>query len=158
MKEVSTLFLRATIAVFGIGVLVLCIAAVATLLSQGIETDDIGWYRPVLWGLFLPAIPFYIALFQGWKLLNYIDKNKAFSKSSIEALNVIKYCAFAIGVCYATGMPTVYKEAESEDAPGLIIVGLFFVFAPVVVGVFAAVLQKLLKSGMALKEENDLTV
>jgi hypothetical protein len=158
MKEVSTLFLRATIAVLGLAVLVLCIAAVATVLSQGIETDDIGWYRPLLWGLFLPAVPFYIALFQAWKLLNYIGKNKAFSKLSIEALNVIKYCAFAIGACYATGMPTVYREAQDEDAPGLMIVGLFFVFAPVVVGVFAVVFQKLLKSAMDLKEENDLTV
>jgi hypothetical protein len=158
MKEVSTLFLRATIAVLGLAVLALCIAAVATWITQGIQNDDIGWYRPVLWGLFLPALPFYIALFQAWKLLNYIDKNKAFSKLSVEALNVIKYCAFAIGACYATGMPTVYREAQDEDAPGLMLVGLFFVFAPVVVGVFAIVFQKLLKSAMALKEENDLTV
>ncbi|WP_423784009.1 DUF2975 domain-containing protein [Francisella tularensis] len=36
--------------------------------------------------------------------------------------------------------------------------GLVFIFATLIVGVFAAVLQKLLQNAIDIKNENDLTV
>lgn len=48
--------------------------------------------------------------------------------------------------------------AERDDAPGIIVIGLIIIFASMVIAVFAAVLQKLLKEAIAIKSENDLTV
>lgn len=55
-------------------------------------------------------------------------------------------------------MPFFYLLAEKDDAPGIILIGMVFVFAAFVVAVFAAVLQKLLKNAIDIKSENDLTV
>ena len=90
--------------------------------------------------------------------MNYIDKNKAFSELALKALKVIKYCAVAISGLYAAGMPLFYIFAELGDAPGVILIGAGFVFAPAVVAVFAAVLQKLFQHAIDIKSENDLTV
>lgn len=55
-------------------------------------------------------------------------------------------------------LPFVFLVAQLDDAPGLVIVGMVPVFASMVVAVFAAVLQKLLKNAIDIKSENDLTV
>lgn len=55
-------------------------------------------------------------------------------------------------------MPVFYLMAEIDDAPGIIVIGLIIIFASMVIAVFAAVLQKLLKEAIDIKSENDLTV
>lgn len=52
----------------------------------------------------------------------------------------------------------MYLFADKDDAPGVIVIGLVIIFASIVIGVFAAVLQKLLKEAIDIKLENDLTV
>ena len=108
--------------------------------------------------MYASAIPFYFALYQAFKLLSYIDKNKAFSELSVKALKNIKYCAITISILYVLGMPLFYLMAERDDAPGIILIGLVIIFASMVIAVFAAVLQRLLQEAIDIKSENDLTV
>lgn len=108
--------------------------------------------------LYASAIPFYVALYQAFKLLGYIDKNKAFSEISVQVLKNIKTCAFTISGLFALGMPLFYLIAEKDDAPGIILIGMILIFASMVIAVFAAVLQRLLKQAIDIKSENDLTV
>jgi MFS family permease len=154
MKQASTLFLKATIVVMGLAVLALCIFA----LPAGIMSDNTGYYRPLLMGMYLPAIPFFIALYQALLLLKYIDKNSAFSELSVKALKNIKYCGAVIGSLYALGMPYIFTVADKDDAPGVVLIGLIIIGASIVVAVFAAILQKLVKNAIDIKTENDLTV
>lgn len=154
MKQGSTILLRGAVLVIGLLALAFCTVA----LPFGIFYEDRDVYTPILIGLYLPAIPFFIALYQTLKLLNYIDKNQAFSRQSINTLNVIKYCALTVGGLFTAGMPYIFYAANEDDAPGVIVIGLVIIFAAVVVAVFAAVLQKLLQNAMDIKSENDLTV
>jgi len=55
-------------------------------------------------------------------------------------------------------MPLFYLMAEKDDAPGIILIGMVMIFASMVIAVFAAVLQRLLKEAIDIKSENDLTV
>jgi len=112
----------------------------------------------ILIGVYASAITFFFALYQAFKLLNYIDKNKAFSELSVTALKNIKYCAITICVIYSGIIPFIFPVADADDAPGLVAIPLIIVFASIVVAVFAAVLQKLLKEAIEIKSENDLTV
>jgi hypothetical protein len=153
-KQRSTMFLRGVIFIIGLTVLALCIF----VLPAGIRTDVTGYYRPILIGMYVPAIPFFIALYEALKLLSYIDRNKAFSPLSVKVLKNIKYCGVAISLLYTTGMPYIYYAAERDDAPGVIVIGLVIIFASFVIAVFAAVLEQLLHNAIALKSENDLTV
>ena len=155
MKRGSTLFLKLVIIFMGLAVLTLGAVVVPINIIKG---DGAGIFY-MFWGLmYATTIPFYIALYQGWLLLSYIDKNIAFSPSSVAALNRIKYSAISMTVLYLACLPFVFIAAELDDAPGLILIWTAFSGSPIVIAVFAAVLQKLIQSGLDIKSENDLTV
>lgn len=154
MKHGSTFFLRGIVLLMGLTVLTLCIFALPV--GRGDEGD--GRYGPIFWGMYVTTVPFFIALYQTLKLLDYIDKNQAFSRLSIKALRYIKYCALVVSTMYVAGMPYIYLVAQSDDAPGVVLIGLVFTFASMAIAVFAAVLQKLLQNAIDIKSENDLTV
>lgn len=160
MKRGSTLFLRIAVILIGIPVLALCIFVVPEIAHFIVELYPEHTYLKylVIIDLYAAAIPFYFALFQAYKLLGYIDHNKAFSELSVRVLKNIKNCALMISSIFVVGMPLFYLIAEKDDAPGIILIGLALIFASMVIAVFAAVLQKLLKEAIDIKSENDLTV
>jgi MFS superfamily sulfate permease-like transporter len=150
MKRGTTLFLKIAVILIGIPVLALCIFWLPGFVNY--------LPYPILIGVYATAISFFFALYQALKLLSYIDKNKAFSELSINALKYIKYCAITISIIYAVIAPFIYPIAEADDAPGLLAFPLLIIFASIVIAVFAAVLQRLLKEAIDMKSENDLTV
>jgi hypothetical protein len=154
MNRGSTLVLKGVIVLIGLAALAVCIFGLPYLISD----DQVGYYRPILIGMYVPAIPFFVALYQAFKLLNYIEKNQAFSQLSVTALKNIKYSGIAISVLYAMGMPFIFNVADKDDAPGVVLIGFIIIFASFVIAIFAAVLQKLLKNVIDIKSENDLTV
>jgi len=158
MKRGSTLFLKLAVFLIGTPVLALCIFGLTWLAKNPANPDYAHILYPIVIGVYVSAIPFYIALYKAFRLLNYIDKNKAFSEISVKALKDIKFCAITISSLYAIILPFVYIVAELDDAPGLIIIGMVPIFASMVIAVFAAVLQRLLKEAIDIKSENDLTV
>ncbi|WP_173918627.1 DUF2975 domain-containing protein [Halobacillus sp. Marseille-Q1614] len=156
----ETLFLKIVVFLMAIPVLALCIfllPGIAEFFAELNPSLDFLQY-PFLIGLYVTAIVFFAALNQTFKLLSYIDKNEAFSELSVRALKNIKYCAIIISALYVVFMPLLYLMAEVDDAPGIILIGMVIIFGCLVVTVFAAVLQKLLKSAIDIKSENDLTV
>lgn len=154
MKQRSTLFLKAVVLLIGLIVLALCIF----VLPAGITSDRTGYYRPILIGMYITALPFFCALYQAFKLLTYIDTNKAFSNLSVKALKSITYCAIPISILYAIGIPYIFLVAEKDDAPGVVLIGLIFTFAPAVIATFTALLQRLLEDAIRIQSENELTV
>lgn len=149
----STLFLRVVIYLIGLAALGICVIIAGVSLS-----GNAGIFLPVLLLMLVSAMPFFYALHNGLLLLRYIEKNIAFSERSTKAIRSIKYCAFSISVLYAAGMPLIITVAETDDAPGVVLIGLVLIFATLIVGVFAAVLERLLQNAIDLKSENDLTV
>jgi hypothetical protein len=158
MKQRSTLFLKIAVFIIGTPVLTLCIFGLPWLANNPVNPDYAHILYPILIIMYVSVIPFFVALYQAFKLLSYIDKNKAFSEISVKALNKIKYCAITISGLYVVGMPFFYILAELDDAPGIILIGLVVIFASMVIAVFAAVLQRLLQEAIDIKSENDLTV
>ena len=160
MKKGTTLFLKMAVIVMGIPVLALCIFLVPEIANFAEELyPDIPYLKYLVFiDLYATAIPFYFALYQAFKLLNYIDMGNAFSELSVRALKNIKYCALAISSLYVLGMPLFFLVGEKDDAPGVIVIGLIMIFASMVIVVFSAVLQKLLQEAIHIKSENDLTV
>ncbi|WP_018759005.1 DUF2975 domain-containing protein [Paenibacillus terrigena] len=160
MKRGTTLFLKAAVILIGIPVLALCIFLVPELADFAAELYPDHTYLKylVFIDLYATAIPFYFALYQAFKLLSYIDKNKAFSELSVKALKNIKYCAITISTLYLLGMPLYYLMGKRVDPPSFIPIGLVIIFASMVIAVFAAVLQRLLNEAIDIKSENDLTV
>ncbi|MGG0411210.1 DUF2975 domain-containing protein [Peribacillus simplex] len=163
MKRSSTLFLKVAVIFIGIPVLALCLFLLPQIANEANEAaergSDVAYVvYGILMVMYVSAIPFYLALYQSFNLLSYIDKNQAFSALSVRALKKIKNCAITISGLYAVALPFVYIMAEIDDAPGLVLIGMVMIFAPMVIAVFAAVLQRLLQEAIEIKSENDLIV
>lgn len=160
MKKVTTLFLKIAVFLLGVPVLALCIFLVPEIgnITEKLLPEFAFIKYLVSIVFYASAVPFYFALYQAFKLLRYIDKNKAFSELSVMALKKIKYCAIIISSLHVLVLPLFYLFAEKDDAPGVIFIGLVVPFASMVIAVFAAVLQRLLQEAIDIKSENDLTV
>jgi len=160
MKKGSTLFLKSVLVFMFIAVMLLCIFAIPNM-SRSVLLEFPGVIYPwwfIMFGMYASVIPFFFALYNAFKLLVYIDKNLAFSYLSIKALRNIKYSAIAMTVIYFGAMPLFFQIAEMDDAPGMLPIGTIVICAPLVIAVFAAVLEKLVKNVIEIKAENDLTV
>src|SRR3954464_12938170 len=96
MKRGSTIFLQIVIVLFGAGVL--------TLLLWEPHVEGVNahagffavYFDPFIAYAYIGSIPFFVALYQAFRLLGYVRRNETFSERSVRALRIIKYCAFAI--------------------------------------------------------------
>lgn len=159
VKRGSTTFLKLIIFLAGIAVLALCIFLVPNIanFSSKLYPNIAAMKYLVFIVMYGAAVPFYIALYQAFNLLRYIDNNTAFSELSVKALMNIKHCAIAISGIYVLGMPLFRFIAKKVDPP-VGILGMIIIFASLVIAVFAAILQQLLQEAINIKSENDLTV
>jgi len=158
-KQGLTIFLKSILFLIGIAVLALCIFGLPGIASRDAEANLETAYLqyPFLVCAYVLSIPFFVALYQAFKLLIYIDRNKAFSELSVRSLRYIKYCAITISILIVAGIIFVAIYIEG-DRTGVIMLGLICTFASSVIATFATVLQKLLKDAIHIKSENELTV
>ena len=160
MKRSSTIFLQIVIVLIGISALALLlwephvegVNAHATTLYQ-IYFDD-----PFLALVYVGSIPFFVALYQAFKLLGYIGRNEVFSQRSVRALRTIKYCAIAIIGFIVVEEIFIMLNHGNDDAAGGVAIGILISFISIVVAAAAAVFQRTLQSAVDIKSENDLTV
>lgn len=154
----NTGFLKVVLVLMALFVAALCLIVLPALAKEVSSYYPPYFLYPTIVGMYACALPYFYSLFQGWQLLVLIDRQEAFSSASVTALRRIKYSAGIIALFYLACLPFFALVGQVDDAPGLILVGLIFTFAPLVVSVFAAVLEKLLEQALAIKAENDLTV
>jgi hypothetical protein len=113
---------------------------------------------PLLAYAYIASIPFFVALYQAFKLLGYIGQNKVFSQSSVQALRRIKYCALVLVGFIVVGEVFIMMSVGKEDRPPAVMMGLIATLISVVIATAAAVFEKLLQTAVEMKSENDLTV
>jgi hypothetical protein len=158
MKQGKISLLKVAVYVIGIFILGLCLFALPSLAKHSAEMNPEYAYLqyPVLIGLYVTAVPFYYALYQALKLISNIENNSAFSELAVNTLGIIKHCASTISVLYIVGM--IVLGVQNALHPGIAIIGLVIVFASIIILLFTAVLQELLKNVLRIKSENDLTI
>ena len=158
VKQYKITFLKITIFIIGLTILSLCVFLIPNLARDAavMNPEYANLKIPVLMGLYLTAIPFFLALYQALKILNYIKEEDAFTNLSVISLGYIKKCALAILVLYIIGMTLL--TVPNALHPGIALIGIVIIFASLVIAVFSAILQELLRSAIELKSENDLTV
>lgn len=158
MKRSSTLFLR----------FVLCMIAIVALVgliwfpqAEGRATnlDLISIYTDsfIIYG-YIASIPFFLALYQAFKLLGYVDKNKIFSQAAIKAVRNIKYCALAISGFLVLAILYIRVMVHGDDPAGPTMLGFIAIFISIVIATATAIFERLLQNAIDMKSENDLTV
>lgn len=158
MKLGSTALLKGVIVLIGLIVLAICVIALPQAIMAELKLGSDFDYGPILIGLYVTAVPFFVALYQALKLLRQIDKNKAFSQASVNSLKNIKLSALFISGAFVAGMPYVFYVADRDDAPGVVALGFVVMGASFVIAAAAALFQRLFQNAVDIKSENDLTV
>jgi hypothetical protein len=161
MNRSSTIFLQVVIVLIGI-------VALALLLwepqLEGVNAHrtnfEIYFKDPFLALVYAGSIPFFIALYQAFKVLGYARQNKVFSPESVKALRTIKYCAIAIiGFVVVEEIYIMLITGPDRDNPGApIFLGFLIAFPSIVVATAAAMFERILQNAVDIKSENDLTV
>lgn len=158
MKKRSTLFLKIVVLFIAIGVLAGMIRFPQTE-GRAAHLDLISIYADpfIVYG-YIASIPFFIALYQAFKLLGYVDNNQVFSQSAVKAMRNIKYCAIAISGFIVLGILYIRLFANGDDPAGPTALGILTTFVSIVIATGAAVFERLLQNAVDIKSENDLTV
>jgi cytochrome bd-type quinol oxidase subunit 2 len=158
MLRSSTIFLQSVIVLIGIGALALLLwephiegrNAHATLFQ-------IYFNDPFLAYAYTASIPFFVALFQAFKLLAFAGQNKVFSQAADKALRTIKYCAISI-IGFVAGGEIFIMLSNSDDRAGGVFMGILITFGSLVIAAAAAMFELILQSAVNMKSEHDLTV
>lgn len=160
MKKGLTLFLQGIVVLFGLGVLIFLLWEPHL---EGVNANATGLYQiyfddPFLALVYLGSIPFFIAIYQTFKVLGYIGENKVFSDAAVRGLRRLKYCALAIIGFVVVEDGIILLNHGDDDAAGAVMIGLFIIFVSAIVAANAAMHEKIWQKAIDIKSENDLTV
>ena len=158
MKFGATVFLRGVLVIVGAGALALLLWEPHIEGRNAHATPfEIYFQDPFLAYAYVASIPFFVGLYQAFKLLGFAGRNKEFSPPAVKSVRTMKYCAIAI-MGFVTGGEVIILSGDSDDHAGGVVIGLVILFASIVVATAAAVLERTLQNAVDMKSENDLTV
>ncbi len=159
MKKSATIILQIVTILIGIGTLALLlwepqIEGVNAHASQ----FDIYFKDPFLAYIYAAFVPFFIALYQAFRLLGYIEENKVFSLAGVNALRTIKYCALTTVGFILGAEAFLFIVRPGDDIAGGVFMGLLIILVFGVIAIAAGMCERLLQNAVDMKSENDLTV
>jgi hypothetical protein len=153
----STIFLQIVIVLIGIGALALMLwephlegrNAHATIF-------EIYLKDPFLAYAYIASVPFFVALYQAFKVLGYAGQDKVFSQATVKALRTIKYCAISM-IGFVVGSIAFMPFGDPDDRPPGVVMRILITFGAIVVATAAAIFERIFQNAVDIKSENDLT-
>ena len=153
MKRGSTIFLQVVIVLIGIGLLALL------LWEPQVEDKNVNatlfeiyFKDPFLAYIYLAFVPFFIGLYQAFKLVGYARRNEIFSQRSVRALRIIKYCAMTTALFIVGAEAYIFVFVRgTDDVAGGVMMGAFIIFVSATIATIAAVFERRLQNSVRKK-------
>ena len=146
MKRGSTIFLQIVILLLGAGVLAFLLG-LPQVEGRNVNATQFEIYfkDPFLAYIYLAFVPFFVGLYQGFKILSYARRDEIFFQRSVRALRIIKYCALttAIFILGAEGYLFIFIRG-TDDIAGGVMMGVFVIFMCAVISTAATVFERIL--------------
>ena len=157
MKRGSTFFLQVVIALIGVGVFA-CLIWEPQIEGRNASATQFEIYfkDPFLAYIYVAFIPFFVGLYQAFKILGYARANEIFSGRSVLGFRIIKYCAIvtAILILGAEAYLFIFIRG-TDDIAGGVMMGAFIIVVSAVIATAAAVFERILQNAVDTKSEND---
>jgi len=149
------IFLQVAIVLIGIGALALMLWE-PHIEGRNVHATlfEIYCKDPFLAYAYIASIPFFVALYQAFKVLGYAGQNKVFSQTAVKALRAIKYCALAIIGFVAVGEVFIML-GNSDDRAGGVFMGILITFGSLIIATAAAMFERISQNAVDIKSEND---
>ena len=160
MKRGSTIFLQVVIVLLGAGVITFLLWE-PHLEGRNVNATvfEIYFKDPFLAYIYLAFIPFFVGLYQAFRLLGYARREEIFSDRSVRAFRIIKLCALTTAVFIIGAEAYIFIFVRgTDDVAGGVMMGVFIILVCAVIGTAAAVFERILQNAVDIKSENDLTV
>jgi hypothetical protein len=160
MKRVSTIFLQVVIVLIGTGVLAALLWEPQVEGRNATATQfEIYFKDPFLAYIYLAFVPFFVGLYQAFRMLGYARRDEVFSPRAVRALASIKYCAIAVAIFIVGAEAYIFIFVRgTDDVAGGVMMGAFIIVVSTIIATAAAVFERLLQNAVDIKSENDLTV
>lgn len=158
MKRGSTVFLQSIIIIIALGVLTGLIWFPQTE-GRAVGLDLLHIYTdPFTLYIYLGSVPFFVGLFQAFKLLQCIEANAAFTPRAVTALKNIKIASLVLIACIAGAELYIRFFSHGDDIAGPTMLGICLSVVFGVIATVAGIFQRLFQNAVDLQSENDLTV
>jgi len=160
MKRGSTIFLQVVILLIGVGVFAFLLWE-PQLEGRNVNATQFEIYfnDPFLAYIYLAFVPFFVGLYQAFKMLGFVRRDEVFSPRAVRALAIIKYCAITVAVFIVGAEAYIFIFVRgTDDVAGGVMMGLFIIVVSAIVATAAAVFERILQNAVDIKSENDLTV
>src|SRR4051794_362211 len=132
MNRGSILFLKAVIVLIGLGALVLLLwEPQIEGVNKNATVFEI-YFNPFIIYVYIASIPFFVALYQAFKVIGYTGQNKVFSHEAVKAVWTMKYCAIAIIGLVAVCL-LFMVHGDPDDRPGGVFMRILITFPSIVV-------------------------
>src|SRR5437764_3383373 len=96
-KRSSTIFLQVVIVLIGIGALALMLWEPHLEGRNAHATPfEVYFKDPFLAYAYIASFPFFVALYQAFKVLGYAGQNRIFSDEAVTGMRTVKFCAIGI--------------------------------------------------------------
>ncbi|TNU77512.1 DUF2975 domain-containing protein [Lactococcus lactis subsp. lactis] len=99
-----------------------------------------------------------VSCIQVYKILKYMDRATIFTKQIQIIINRIKKITYAVFIVLWGIFPMMYQTAIVTKVYVTIPISLVFIFSPLILSTFTAVIEQLFIRILEIKSENDLTV
>ena len=144
---------RASIAYLRLAIVLVAIGAVAALLwepqiegrNAHATPFEIYFKDPFLAYAYAASIPFFVALYQAFKLLGRVGADQVFSEANIRRIRIIKFCALIIVGLVGLGGILLAVFTDSDDRAGGVAIGLVIIFSSLSVAAAAAMFEWILR-------------
>ena len=160
MKRNSTIFFQVVIVLLGIGVFA-CLLWEPHLEGRNVNATLFESYFKDLFlaYIYLAFVPFFVGLYQAFKILGYARRNEIFFQPSVRALRIIRYCALTtvIFILGAEAYLFIFIRGK-DDIAGGVMMGLFVILVSAIIATAAAVFERILQNAGDTKSENALPV
>lgn len=100
----------------------------------------------------------WVALYALHRILNTIEQHQVFAPQTLRYVSSIRNAVLIASFASLLSLPFFYRITQLEDAPGLLLLGIAFIFIPFALAILMQIVEDLFKSAIALQTENDLTV
>ena len=158
MNRSSTLFLRLVLSLMAIAALVICCLGVPRMVADEVSRhpNGVGVPYAIMVCAYILCIPFFTALYQGFRVLNFIDRDKTFSHATAASLRRIRFCALVIGASFFAGIVTlrILSAGTDEDSAGPTDIAMLIMFFCLIVTAVSTVLEKQVQKAIDLKSES----
>jgi hypothetical protein len=160
MKRGSTTFLQIVLVLIGVGALAFMLWEPHLEGRNAHATPfEIYFKDPFLAYAYIASVPFFVGLYQAFKLLGYAGHNQVFSPAAVKALRTIKYCALSmIGFVAVSVVFMPFSDPNDDDGPQGVVMRILVTFGSIVVATAAAMFERIFQNAVEIKSENDLTV